>query len=662
MAGLARWCFRQRYIVIALWIAAIAVLGVVNHAAGSAYSDSFTLPGTESKQALQLLQSAFPGQSGESDTIVWHVPSGKVTDPDVQQPISAMLTKVAAAPSVASVGSPYSGAQGSLQISPDGQTAYAKLVWKGIGQQNSKADVENVIKIADSARTTGVQVELGGQAIQAVNQVSTNLSEGVGFIAAALILLLAFGSFFAMLLPIVSAIFSVIGGTFAIGLLSHGLAINNIAPIFATLIGVGVGVDYALFIVTRHRNGLKAGLSAEESAVRALNTSGRAVLFAGATVCIAMLGLLVLRLNFLTGIGVGSAMMVLFTVFASITLLPAMLSVMGTKVLSRKERRVLATTGAHDEFSVGFWARWSAYVSRRPKILALGAIIVIAVLTIPLLSLRLGTGDQGNDPATSTTRKAYDLLADGFGPGFNGPLQLVAKVSSPQDAQALTGLVTKVQATEGVKSAFEIPMKPGDTVGVVQVVPTTSPEDAKTTQLINRLRQDVIPPSEQGNSLHVYVGGSTAIFNDFSKVITGKLPLFIARDRRTRVPAAADRVPQHRRAVDGRRDEPAGSRRLVRRRRRVLPVRLGFGSARTRSPRTDRRVRTRADVGGFVRSFDGLPGLPGEPHARGMGAHEEQPGCGHDRSGVDRAGDHGRRDDHDLRVPRVRVRRAAGRR
>lgn len=267
MAGMARWCFRQRYLVITLWIVALAVLGVVNHAAGDAYSDSFALPGTESTHALNLLKSAFPAQAGEADTIVWHVKGGSVTDPAVREPITAMLGKVTHAPSVAGVTSPYSP-QGAAQISPDGRTAYATVTFTGQGPQIAKADVKNVIATAQAARTGSIQVELGGNAIQQVNQVSTTTSELVGIIAAAIILLLAFGSLFAMLLPLVSAMFSLAIGTFMIGLLSHGLTMATVAPIFAALVGLGVGVDYALFIVTRHRNGLKAGLTPEEAAVR----------------------------------------------------------------------------------------------------------------------------------------------------------------------------------------------------------------------------------------------------------------------------------------------------------------------------------------------------------------------------------------------------------
>ncbi|HEY2669579.1 MAG TPA: MMPL family transporter [Rugosimonospora sp.] len=526
MAGLARWCFRHKYLVLVVWVVALLGLGTAERVGGTGYSDNFALPGTESTHALQLLQSAFPNQAGESDTIVWHVGSGSVTDAAVAQPISAMLDKVDHAPSVAAVASPY-GQRGAAQISRDGHTAYATVTFRDQGGDPPKADVENVIHLAQSARTGSLQVELGGNAIQQVNQRPLSGSEFIGVIAAAVVLLVAFGSLLSMLLPLVTAVLGLIGATMTIGLMSNGVSMATIAPTVAALIGLGVGIDYALFVVTRHRSGIRAGLTPEEAAVRALNTSGRAVIFAGLTVCVAMLGLLVLRLSFLSGIGIASAVMVLFSVVAASTLLPALLGVLGTRVLSRRERRKLATEGPVEVHTRGFWARWSAFVQRRPKVLAPIALAVIVALIIPMFTMRLGSSDQGNDPAGSTTRKAYDLLADGFGPGFNGPLQLVAQLNSPGDEQALTGLVGAVRATPDVAAVAPVPVQPGATVAVVQVIPGSAPQDQATSDLITTLRDQTVPAAERGNTLQVYVGGATAIDDDFAGVLTGKLPLFI---------------------------------------------------------------------------------------------------------------------------------------
>jgi RND superfamily putative drug exporter len=526
MARLARWCFRHRVVTLLLWLLALVGVFVAERVAGTAYSTDFSLPGTESTRALDLLGSAMPGQSGDSATIVWRVANGTVRDPDVQQRMSDVLGRVAQAPSITMVTSPYDPA-GAAQISPDGRTAFATITFAGHGQQIRTSDIQNVINIAQSGRTSGLDVELGGSPIQQVNQISTSVSELVGILAAAVVLLIAFGSILAMLLPLAIALLSLTTGTQTIGLLSHVLTVADIAPTVAALIGLGVGIDYALFIVTRHRNGLKAGMTPADSAVRALNTSGRAVLFAGATVCMAMLGLLVVQLNFLTGIGIAAAVMVLYTMLTAVTLLPALLGFLGMRVLTRRERRALAREGPRDVHTQGFWSRWSAFVARHPRILTPVALAILAVLIVPLFALHLGSSDQGNDPSGTTTRKAYDLLASGFGPGFNGPLQLVAQLRSPGDQEALTALVQAVRQTPGVAEVTPLPVRQGADVAVVQVIPTTSPQDVKTNELIVHLREQVIPQAERGNTLQVFVGGQTAIFDDFATVITGKLPLFI---------------------------------------------------------------------------------------------------------------------------------------
>ncbi|TQS43237.1 MMPL family transporter [Cryptosporangium phraense] len=526
MAGLARWCYQHRIVVVVLWVVGLLGLGAAGTAAGNAYNDSFALPGTESTKALDLLQKAFPDAAGESDTIVWHAKSGSVKDADVTDRINGMLKAVSNAPSVASVTSPYTP-EGAAQISKDGTIAYATVTFTGQLDDLNLDDVDKVIQTAEKARTDGLDVELGGNAIQQVNQAPPGSSEAYGIAAAAVILLIAFGSLLAMVIPLITAVLALAVGTSSIILLSHVMTIGTIAPTVAALIGLGVGIDYALFVVTRHRNGLMAGLSVEESAVRALNTSGRAVVFAGITVCIALLGMLVLGLTFLTGIGVAASVVVLFSVASAITLLPALLGFFGTRVLSRRERKRLAAEGPYEAHTRGFWARWAGIVQRRPRMLAGIAILLIAVLSIPTLSLRLGSSDQGNDPADSTTRKAYDLLADGFGPGSNGPLQLVAELKSPGDTAALNELVQRVQDEKGVAAVVALPTPPGADLGIVQVIPTTSPQSEETSNLIKHLREDVVPDVEQGNTIQVYVGGSTAIFDDFADVLTGKLPLFL---------------------------------------------------------------------------------------------------------------------------------------
>ena len=526
MASFARWCCRHRIIVVIAWLAVLFSVIGIELAVGSAYSNTFTLPGTESSRALDLLSSALPKQAGDSDTIVWHARSGSVNDPAVQARVQSLLKKVAAAPSVAAVRTPY-GPAGAVQISKDGKTAYATVVFTKQAQALPKQDVRHVVDLVKAARTANLQVEVGGQAIQSASQTPPSNSMAIGLIAAAIIILLAFGSLTGMVLPLVTASVALGTAIFGIDLLSHVVSVAVIAPTLATLIGLGVGIDYALFIVTRYRDGLKAGMSSEEAAVRALNTTGRAVLFAGGTVSIALLGLLVLGLSFLNGLAFASVLAVVLTMAAAVTLLPALLGFMGLRVLSRRERRRLAESGPQDGYGSGFWARWAGFVSRRPIILAVSAVIVMLVLASPVLSLRLGLSDAGNNPASSTTRKAYDLLAQGFGPGSNGPLLLVAQVGSQADSTALARLTQTLQSEKGVAAVAPFPSKPGAKVAVVQVIPTTAPQDARTSDLITHLRSDVIPAAERGSGLHVLVGGSTAIFDDFAAIITSKLPLFI---------------------------------------------------------------------------------------------------------------------------------------
>ena len=523
MSAIARWCFRHRFAVIAAWVLVLVGLGALSQAVKSDFNNSFSLPGTGSTTAQQLLAKAIPARAGDSDTIVWQVSNGTVRDATVTTRMSNVLTQIATMPEVAAVVSPY-GPHGGAQISRDGRTAYATIDFAKQANNLAKADITRVIDTAEAARAPGLSVQLGGQAIEQTEQTSLGVSSTVGVLAAAVVLFIAFGSMLAMLLPIVTAIAGVGGGLMAIAPLTHAINVVDFAPILGALIGLGVGIDYALFIVTRHRRGLQSGLTPEQAAVKAIDTSGRAVLFAGSTVCIALLGILVLGVSFLNGLAVASALTVVFTVLAAVTLLPALLGVFGMRVLSRRQRRRLAA-GAPAPGAAGMWARWASTVERRPAILAVAAAAVMLVLAIPVLSLRLGSSDQGNDPSSTTTRQAYDLLAGGFGPGFNGPLLLVAQTSSPADVAALRTLEAGLPKVADVTSARQIAATTG--TEVIQVTPGTSPEAKATSDLISTLRNDTIPAAEHSTTLRVYIGGVTATFADFATVVDAKLPWFI---------------------------------------------------------------------------------------------------------------------------------------
>ncbi len=523
MSAIARWCYRHRFVVIAAWVVVLFGLGALSQAVKSDYNNSFSLPGTGSTAAQQLLARAVPAQAGDSDTIVWQVDHGTVRDPAVAARMTAMLRQVATMPEVAAVVGPY-GPRGAAQVSRDGRTAYATVDFARQANALAKADVTRVIDAAKAVRAPGLDVQLGGQAIETTEQAPLSTSSTVGVLAAAVVLFIAFGSLLAMLLPLVTAIAGVGGGLMAITPLTHAMNVVDFAPILGALIGLGVGIDYALFIVTRHRRGLQAGLTPEEAAVKAIDTSGRAVLFAGSTVCIALLGILVLGVSFLNGLAVASALTVVFTVLAAVTLLPALLGVFGMRVLSRRQRRRLAA-GAPAPGSAGLWARWSGTVERRPAVFAVTAAAVMAVLAIPVLSLRLGSSDQGNDPSATTTRHAYDLLAEGFGPGFNGPLLLVAQTHSAADLAALRTLEARLPQVADVTSVTLLAATGG--TEVIQVTPATSPEAKATSDLITTLRTETIPAAESGTTLRVYVGGVTATLADFATVVNAKLPWFI---------------------------------------------------------------------------------------------------------------------------------------
>jgi putative drug exporter of the RND superfamily len=532
MSALARWCYRHRFVVIIAWIGLLIGLTVMSQALKASYDNSLTLPGSGSGIAQELLQRSAPAQAGDSDQIVWRVSHGSVTDPAIEQRMSAMLARVSRVPEVGSVASPYQPG-GAIQISPDQRTAYATVNFTHAADNLDHADVSQVIAVATAAREPGLAVELEGLAISHTEQGSLSAITAIGIGAAAVILFFAFGSLFAMALPIATAIAGVGSGLMLMTPLSHLMSVTGIAPILGALIGLGVGVDYALFIVTRYRRGLQSGLGPQQSVVLALNTSGRAVIFAGGTVCIALLGLLTLGQGLLDGLAAAAAITVACTVLAAVTLLPALLGVLGLRVLnSRQHARLWADGPDHAESGSGMWARWSRTVPRFPAVLAAAGLAVMIVVSAPVLHLRLGFADSSNDPTSSTTYKAYEMLAEGFGPGFNGSLLVVSQTSSAADRAALDRLDHALTTIPGVAAVQTGPAqaKPpaGPAVEVTQVLPTTAPAAQATSTLITHLRNTVIPRYTRGTTLRVYIGGVTATFADFAASTSAKLPWFLA--------------------------------------------------------------------------------------------------------------------------------------
>lgn len=527
MKALGGWCFRHRRIVLGLWLAALVLTAVASSSAGTAFSTKFTLPGTESSTAISLLQKNFPAASGSSDQVVFEATSGTVRDAAAAQRAKAALTRIASLPHVQTVVSPYA-AGGAKQISKDGTVAYATVLFDGQIGQNPVSAVQKVISTAKAAGTSRLQVSLGGQDIEQIMRSGSGPSTGIGIVLALIVLGLAFGALFAAFLPLITALVAIAIGYSLTGLLSHVFSVAQFATILGVLIGLGVGVDYSLFIVTRHRNAIKAGQPVEDSVALAVNTAGRAVFFAGLTVCIALLGQFALGLSFLYGVAVSATVTVLLTMLASLTLLPALLGFVGERVLSRKERRKLREDGAHVETLGTLWYRWARFLERHPAIPALVGLVVIAVIAVPVFTLRLGLDDAGSDPSGSTTRQAYDSLAKGFGPGFSGPLQLVGELKSPSDASSFATLVQKVSGEPGIVSATAPRVSPNGQIAVANLFPTTSPQAQATTDLVNHLRNDVLPQAEAGSGVHVLVGGSTAGQVDFAHKLSSKLIPFVA--------------------------------------------------------------------------------------------------------------------------------------
>jgi putative drug exporter of the RND superfamily len=550
MLKIARWSTSHRLYVVIGWIALIVLVNVFAQSAGTSYSNNFTLPNSDAQRASDLLAKSFKAQAGDRDQIVFRVASGTVLDPSVRERMSATFAEIARLPHVAGIVSPYAGASAGDSISKDKQIAFATVVFDEKANLLPKSAAQRVVDVARAAQRPGLQVELGGQAIEGTEQEGFGLSTAVGLIAAIVVLLITFGSVIAMGLPIVTALFGLGTGLGAIALFTHVVDTPDFSSELAAMIGLGVGIDYALFILTRFREsyagpGPTAG-RVRESVVQSMDTAGRAVVFAGATVVIALLGMMLLGVSFLYGVAISASIAVLLVMLASITLLPALLDFVGARLVrpGRRQRRrahagagsavgdVAAPNGAngHDGHPGAgtTWLRWSRFVQRRPAPVALAAALVMLAIAIPATALRLGSSDASNDPTAFTTHRAYELLAEGFGKGFNGPLTVVAQVQRSGSGLAGVGRLQRtIAATGDVVSVTPPRVNPAGDVATFSVYPRSSPQDYATTQLVSRLRDNVIPAVATSTGMHVYVGGTTAGAVDFAATLGEKLPVFI---------------------------------------------------------------------------------------------------------------------------------------
>ena len=521
MLKLTRWTIAHRRIVVVSWIVlAIGVLAA-SQAVGKRNANNFSLPNTDSQRAIDLLQSRFPAQAGDADQIVFRTRTRKLTDASTRAVIAPALERIARLPHVAGVVSPY--AAGAHAVSKAGTIGFATVEFDQRANELPKAAIDRVINTAEAVRSPTLQVELGGQAIKQAQQASLGFATGVGLAAAVVVLLLSFGSLLAMGLPIVTALFGLGAGLGVIGLGSHLVDMVDFSSELALMIGLGVGIDYALFIVTRYRDAFRENGGDVKAALQlAMNTAGRAILFAGATVVIALLGMFALGVSFLYGVAIAASLGVLLVLAASLTLLPALLMFTGKRVGRVRSRR-----SRPRETGAGFWFRWVGLIQRRPAWAALASTALLLVLAAPALGLRLGASDSGNDPTKQTTRQAYDLLAAGFGSGFNGPLQLAVRLPASGNTASLTRFTTAVRHTPGVASVAAPQLNPARDTAAIAVYPTTSPQSAQTTSLVKHLRSEVLPPLAKATGATVYVGGATATQVDFAHVLSRKLPLFI---------------------------------------------------------------------------------------------------------------------------------------
>jgi len=565
---LGSFCFRRRRLVVGLWFATLLVLGSVSGAVGTAFQDEFNLPNVESKVGFDILEEHFGGQgTGVTGTIVFRAEQG-VNDPAVRTAMEGLFAKVDAREDV-TIGSPYlpDAAQQIASQGPEaGKIAYANL------EMPQNTSFEETFKVAQEIRAEapdipGLEVEIGGASFAEFAEPS---SEVLGLAFAIVILILAFGSVMAMGLPVGVALAGIGVGTILIGLISNLLTLPDFATVLGIMIGLGVGIDYALFIVTRYRENLHKGHDIHESVTIALDTAGRAVTFAGTTVVISLMGMLTMQVSFVGGLAVGAATVVAVTVVASLTLLPALLGFVGQKVEVTRWRGLIAAglvavalvgvglkvsplmvglplaaivlavsfvyaplrrevpTFGQKPIRETLAYRWSRFIQRRPWQTAIAGGVALLLLSVPVLSMRLGFSDEGNYDRKTTTRKAYDMLASGFGPGFNGTFILAAELPAGTNAGRLTAITDALSADPGV--AFVSPAILNDeqapAAALWRMAPKTAPQDAATTATVNRLRDKVLPPVEGSTGVDVAVTGAVPVGVDFSNYLADRLPLF----------------------------------------------------------------------------------------------------------------------------------------
>ncbi len=527
---LGRLAFRRRRIVALVWVALLVAAGVGASTASTPPDDDFALPGTEAQRAFDLLEERFPDTHAEGATarMVFRAPTGeKITATRNKEAVRETVRELGGG-QAAQVSDPF---EGGGAISKDGSIAYTSVTYKAPAQDLTDATREGIEDAAQQARDAGLTVETGGDAL--LTEPDMGKAEIIGIAVAAIVLILTFGSLIAAGLPLVTALIGVMIGISGIAALGATLGLSANTSTLAMMIGLAVGIDYALFIASRYRAELSEGRAREEAAGRAVGTAGSAVVFAGLTVVIALAGLSVVNIPVLTKMGLAAAGTVVIAVLVALTLVPAALGLVGKRIFGRRVRKANPLTGAPPAAGAAgerpkAGARWAGFVLRRPVLVLVTTVLALGALAVPVGSMKLGLPDEGNQPESTTQRKAYDLLSDGFGPGFNGPLTGVADTRGAEDAPAALAEITKrLERVDGVAAVTPAtPNKAGDTA-TFTAVPEYGPSDARTEDVVHAIRGQA-GEIERETGVKLLVSGSTAVAIDFSQVMNDALIPYLA--------------------------------------------------------------------------------------------------------------------------------------